>query len=81
MARGCRVVDKAGECVNPVDKEMGDGFCTDHSYEWRRSDEFHATMRDDGVILAASLRAPKLLSHALRPFKKKWLARMAREES
>lgn len=80
MAKGCKVFDKAGECISAVDKDMGDGFCADHSNEWRRSAEFRAATKDESVIFAAGLRIPSLLRTALRPFKKKWLARMAREE-
>ncbi len=79
MAKPCKVLDASGDCINPVDKDMGDGFCTGHSEEWRRSPEFDEAARDDGVRFAAGLRAPSLLKAALRPFKKKWLKRMATE--
>lgn len=77
MAQGCPVVDEHGECINPKDKEMGDGFCTDHSYAWRRSQEFRASIKDDAVIFAAGLRVTSLLNTALRPHKKAWLKRIA----
>lgn len=66
-------------CVDPIDQKMGDGFCTRHSYAWRRSEEFRQSIRDDGVILAAQLRAPKFLRSALRPFRKRWVKRMQSE--
>lgn len=79
MPKGCPVIDEHGECINAKDKEMGDGFCTDHSYAWRRSEEFRAAMRDESVLFVAGLRIPSMLRSALRPFKKKWLKRIAAE--
>jgi hypothetical protein len=72
----CPVIDSDGECVEPKDTGLGDGFCTAHSRSWRQSAEFREAAKDKAVIFAAQLRIPSLLNRALRPHKKRWLKRM-----
>jgi hypothetical protein len=74
----CGVVgDDGRDCIEPKDKNMGDGFCTAHSYAWRRSPEFRESTKDEAVIFAASLRITSMLNTALRPHKKRWKKRLA----
>lgn len=77
MPKPCGVPTSRGECDEPKNRAMGDGYCTSHSYEWRRSEAFQEAARDESVRFAAGLRVPSLLNRVLRPFKKRWLKRVA----
>lgn len=79
MGRACGVPSGGRECVEPIDKEMGDGFCTAHSQEWRQSTEFRAATKDEAVGFAAGLRIKSMLTTAMRSHKKRWLSRLAKE--
>jgi hypothetical protein len=79
MPKPCGVPTKDRHCEDPKDKEMGDGFCTDHSHAWRQSKEFREATKDEAVGFAASLRIPSMLRSALRPHKKRWQRRLADE--
>lgn len=71
-----RSVCGVADCVEPKDSDFGEGFCSSHSQEWRRSAEFREAMRDDAVVFAAGLRVPSLLRTALRPHKRRWVKRI-----
>lgn len=80
MSKPCGVPDDDRYCEDPKDTEMGEGFCTRHSYEWRKSPEFQEAKKDERVIFAAQLGVKSMLTAALRPHKKRWLKRVGGEE-
>lgn len=75
----CGVPTKDRYCGEYPDREAGEGFCKAHTRDWRKSAEFQEAKKDSAVAFAASLRIPKMLAAALRPFKKKWMKRLATE--
>jgi hypothetical protein len=79
MAKLCGVPTKDRYCEEFPNRETGDGFCEAHTRDWRNSAEFQEAKKDPAVAFAASLRIPKMLTAALRPFKKKWMKRLAAE--
>lgn len=77
--KGCPVFRPDRECEDPVDKEMGDGLCTEHAYEWRKSKEFHEAAKDDGVRFLMGLGARKSAMKEVNKFKRRWVKRVNKE--
>lgn len=83
MARrnACPVFRPDRECEEPIDKEMGDGLCTEHAYDWRRSKEFRDAAEDEGVRFYMGLGARQSAMREVNKYKRRWVKRVNDESN
>jgi hypothetical protein len=68
------------ECEEPRDPDTKDGFCSDHSGEWRRSAEFSAALRDERVGFAYSIGLTSTAMREVNKYRKKFIHRVSKRE-